>query len=110
MSNPVMNKNDFPIKKAYEMTTDGVLESRAPVTAGEAEAKRKKIKGQTHVVNHSMPQLAAEPGTEQRCSISWSRSSLSLAVRPVSTLRCLCSSVTAGQALSAGEHIFIPNL
>lgn len=92
------------------MTTDGVLESRALVTAGEAEAKRKKIGGQTPVVNHPMPQLAAERGTEQRSSVSQSRSSLSLAVRLVSALRCLCFSVTAGKALSTGEHIFIPGL
>lgn len=52
------------------MTTNGVLESRTTVTAGEAEAKRKKIEGQNRVVNHSMPPLAAEPGTEWRSSDS----------------------------------------
>ena len=81
----MMNKNVFSVKKVYEMATDGVLESRGPVTAGEAEAKRKKIEGQTHAVNRLMPQLTAEPGTERR-SVSRSRSNLSLAVRLVSTL------------------------
>lgn len=57
MSDPVMKKNNFSIKKAYEMTTDGVLESRAPVTAREAEAKRKKTKGQTHVVKQQTQEL-----------------------------------------------------
>lgn len=91
------------------MTTDGVLKGRAPVTSGEAEAKRKKIEGQTHKVKHSMTQLAVEPGTEWRC-VSQFRSILSLAVKLVSTLRCLCFSVTLGEVLSTREHIFIPNL
>lgn len=70
------------------MTTDGVLENRAPVTAGEAEAM-KRTQGQTHVVNNSMPLLPAEAGSEWK-SLSWYQSSLSLVVRLVSSLRCLC--------------------
>jgi len=33
-----------------------------------------KMKGQTHVVNDFMLQLAVEPGTEWRSSDSWSKS------------------------------------
>lgn len=92
------------------MTTDGVLESRAPVTAGEAEAKREKTEGRVHVVNRSMPQMATEPGTEWRSSVSQARSSPSLQIRLGSILRCLRFSVTTEEALSTGEHIFIPSL
>lgn len=90
----MMNKMVLLIKKVYEMTTD-VLWSRTPVAAGEAEVKRKKIERHAHVVKHWMPQLAAEPETEQKSSVSQSRPSLSVVVRPVSTLRYLCFSVTA---------------
>lgn len=108
------------------MTTDGVLESRAPVTAGETEAKREKTEGQVHIVNHSVAQLAAEPGTEWRSFVSqfslfflfffpfstlFSQfPSLSLPVRLVLILRCLCFSVTTVETLSTGEHIFNPSL
>lgn len=63
-------KKCFPSKNVYEMCTDGVLESRDSVTAGETEAKKEKNERQTAAVSCSMPssQLAAEPGTEWRSS------------------------------------------
>lgn len=87
------------------MSTDGVLESRVSVTAGETEAKREKNERQTAAVSCSMPssQLAAEPGTEWRSSGSRYRSCLRIVVRLVSILGSFPD--TAGEVLSAGERV-----